>query len=167
MSNTRFSVDPNFDLEKCLASILATDAEQAQAVEKSDLQAADYMHFLREPSNLPLKKQIKIIDNCLTDPAIAENMTALCEFNADNLHDVLRQSAVWESRLQTLCARLHANHPDWTMGQLEDALRSVSNKFGGQPQSPAFKLELARLLMKKKDASIVSSKVREAGRLCA
>lgn len=146
-----FEIDPTFDLTQCLAKLALGGHLQPAAEEvsiKSDVKAADYMHFLREPSSLPVDKQIAIIDNCLASPTVRENMSALCEFNVDGLPDVLRQASAWEVRVTKLAARLQAKYPSWQTLQLIEMLRSTGEKFGGQPESPAFKMQIARALLK-------------------
>jgi len=158
-----FNSAPGFELEKCLTSILSKPQsvdEQRAAVDKLDLEAADYIHFLREPSSIPVSKQIKIIDNCLADPFVRENITALCEFQADNLQNILSHSSAWEARLNNLAIRMQSQYPDWQMPQLIELLRNTGNKFGGQPESAAFKLHIARTLLAQKNSSGLSAKVQ-------
>jgi hypothetical protein len=158
-----FEIDSSFELEKCLTSIFSKvqsfSGERAE-IDKLDLHAADYIHFLREPSSIPLSKQIKIINNCLADSSVRENMTALCEFQADNLQNILSQSALWEARLSTLASRLQSQYPDWELAQLIELLRSTANKFGGQPEASAFKLTIARSLLVQKNSAVLSTKVQ-------
>ncbi|MDR3615799.1 MAG: hypothetical protein P4L53_19730 [Candidatus Obscuribacterales bacterium] len=161
--NYLVSSDSTFDLEKCLTTIFANGhsvMDQRPEIDRLVLQAADYIHFLREPSSIPLSKQIKIINNCLADSSVCENLTALCEFQADNLQNILGQSVVWEARLSNFAVRLQAKYPDWQLSQLVDLLRSTGNKFGGQFESSAFKLNVARTLLAKKTSTGLSARVQ-------
>ena len=102
----------------------------------------------------------KIINNCLADSSVRKNMSALCEFQADNLQNILSQSAAWEFRLSNLAIRLQAQYPDWQIPQLIEVLRSTGNKFGGQSESSAFKLSIARTLLGQKNTTALSAKVQ-------
>jgi hypothetical protein len=159
-----FKSEPDFELERCLQSIFAKTASEHELYTTEshgvDLQAADYIHFLRDLKSIPLSKQKKIIDNCLADSAVRENMSALCEFENENLPGILSQSAAWESRLYRLAERLQSHHPEWQLPQLIELLRNMGNNFGGQPESPAFKLSLARTLLTQKGAVKLSTKVQ-------
>ncbi len=151
-ANAQFIVLPfvpaSFDLARCLQRVEAEVPVSSGSPGKQEAKAEDYVNFLRNRQAMPLERQRQVIDAAITSQSVRENLTAISGVVPDQLPRVLRQSGVWEARIDLIVARLTEKFKAVKPAEIEAVVRSVGEKFGGQPEASHFKQELIKSLAK-------------------
>jgi hypothetical protein len=70
---------------------------------------------------------------------------------------VLRDSAVWEIRALNVLEKVKQKFPEIPTSKLEESIRLAGAQNGGQPQAPAFKRSLMKLIARQQLAARLSS----------
>jgi hypothetical protein len=151
-----------FNLGQCLKRIEADVPTNVNKAARQQAKAEDYVSFLRDRQAMPMEKQRQVIESAIASAAVRENLTAISTVIPDTLPRVLRQSGVWEARVDQVVARLAEKFPSLKPGQIEVTVRSIGEKFGGQPEALKFKGDLIKALAKEDFNSRFSPELRAA-----
>jgi hypothetical protein len=151
-----------FNLGQCLKRIESDLPTNVNKASRQQAKAEDYVTFLRDRQTLPVERQRQVIESAIASAAVRENLAAISTVIPDQLPRVLRQSGVWEARVDQVVARLAEKFPALKPAQIEATVRSVGEKFGGQPEALKFKEDLIKALAKQEFNFRFSPELRAA-----
>jgi hypothetical protein len=173
-----FSPVPDFDLAGCLAKIEKTVPPNVDKPVDSLAKAEDYLQFSRGRRKLSIETQRAVVASAVSSAAVRKNIGHLSDgvgvgggsdvFNigieahkgangGDLARKVLRDSAVWEIRALHVLEKIQQKFPEIPANKIEESVRMAGVLNGGQPQAPAFKKSLMKLIARQQMAAKFSS----------
>jgi len=155
-----FQAKENFDLSACLKQIERSHKPNVDKPVEELPKAEDYLQFSRDRQKLSLDKQRLVISAALSSPAVRKNIGVLSNFAVDTAPRVLRDSAVWELRSSNIVDKLKGSFPSIPENKIQDLVRKMGEKFGGQSESPLFREELLKTLARQEILSKVTADVK-------
>jgi hypothetical protein len=157
----KFSAPASFDLADCLQQLETRYEANVDKAIGNVACADEVLQFVRSPRELDLQTQRRVISSAIASSKVRDSIGALDNFSSDHSPRVLRDSGVWESRIQRIANKIAAKYPNLDRKELEKAIRETGEDFGGQADAPAFKQALSKRVTRLEVARKTSAAVRE------
>jgi hypothetical protein len=145
----RVNIDPAFDLEKTLASLVHAPVVDFGQNLKSIPDEAELARFLTNRQQMIMARQKQIVTAIASKEAVRESFIKVAEATAmTKLSAILQTSGVWEVRTLRFTQKLAEKFPALSRDRVRDEIRKAGEEFGGQPETPEFRRELVKRLTK-------------------
>jgi hypothetical protein len=147
-----FTNQPNFNLARSLSQVANRTAETTKRPSPS---AEEYVKLLKEPERLSVEQQQNIVAAAATHGWVRQNLS-----ESDSLltpvPQILGSLADWSARVERLAAKLAPRFASVAPQKLKQLIRETGEHCGGQPESPEFKQQLLKTLVKEEFAAKLS-----------
>jgi hypothetical protein len=157
-----FSPVTNFDLATCLENIENNTAPNVDKPVDSLAKAEDYVQFSRDRRQMSTERQRLVVASAVSSSTVRKNIGHLSTGGKDVTGKVLRDSAVWEVRALEVLEKIQKKFPEIPATYIEESIRFAGAEYGGQPQAPAFKKNLLKLIASQQLAAKSSANLSSA-----
>jgi len=145
----RVNIDPSFDLEKTLTSLVGAPVVDFGQNLKSLPDEAELARFLTNRQQMILARQKQVVTAIASKEAVRESLIKVAEATAlTKLSNILQSSGVWEVRTLRFTQKLAEKFPALSRDRVRDEIKKAGEEFGGQPETPEFRRELIKRLTK-------------------
>lgn len=145
----RVNLDPAFDLEKTLLSLVNAPVVDFGQNLKSLPDEAELARFLANRHQMILARQKQIVTAIASRQAVRELFVKVAEATPwAKLSQILQTSGVWEVRTLRFTEKLVERFPSLSRDRVRDEIKKAGEEFGGQPETPEFRRELIKRLTK-------------------
>jgi hypothetical protein len=133
------------DLSQILANVPpATSKPTSAAPDSSEL-----LKFLTDRSGLTQARRKEIAEWILSDSAVQTKLEQVAKLSSTGtLSRMLSASSAWNVRVEKLATKLAPKFKRLTKEQLKEIVAKTGEKFGGQPEAPAFRQALIKTAMR-------------------
>ncbi|MCC7532115.1 MAG: hypothetical protein IT342_26665 [Candidatus Melainabacteria bacterium] len=145
----RVNIDPSFDLEKTLASLVTAPVVDFGQNLKSLPDEAELARFLTNRQQMIMARQKQVVTAIASKEAVRQSFIKVAEATAmTKLSNILQASGVWEVRTLRFTQKLAEKFPALSRDRVRDEVRKAGEEFGGQTETPEFRRELIKRLTK-------------------
>jgi hypothetical protein len=102
------------------------------------------------------------VASAVSSSTVRKNIGHLSTGGKDVTGKVLRDSAVWEVRALEVLEKIQKKFPEIPATYIEESIRFAGAEYGGQPQAPAFKKNLLKLIASQQLAAKFSANLSSA-----
>ncbi len=145
----RVNVDPSFDLEKTLQSLVNAPVIDFAQYLKSLPDEAELARFLTARQKMIMARQKQVVTAIASKESVREAFVKVAASTAQTkLSAILQTSGVWEVRTLRFTQKLSEKFPALSRDRIREEVREAGEEFGGQPETPEFRRELVKRLTK-------------------
>lgn len=145
----RVNIDPSFNLEKTLMSLVAAPVVDFGQNLKNLPDQAELARFLTNRQQMIMARQKQVVTAIASKEAVRESFIKVAEAVAlTKLSNILQTSGVWEVRTLRFTQKLVEKFPALSRDRVRDEVRKAGEELGGQPETPEFRRELIKRLTK-------------------
>lgn len=145
----RVNIDPNFDFEKTVLSLVNAPVVDFGQNLKSLPDETELAKFLSNRQQLIMARQKQVITAIASKEAVRDSLVKVAQTTQwGKLPSILQSSGVWEVRTLRFTQRLCEKFPSLNRDRIRDEIRTAGEEFGGQPEAPEFRRELIKRLTK-------------------
>lgn len=147
--HVRVNIDPAFDLEKTLTSIVNAPVVDFAQNLKNLPDEAELARFLTNRQEMIVARQKQIVIAIASKDAVRDSFIKVAETTPwGKLSQILQTSGVWEVRTLRFTEKLVEKFPSLSRDRIKEEIRKGGEEHGGQPDAPEFRRELIKRLTK-------------------
>ncbi|MCC6978247.1 MAG: hypothetical protein IT343_07985 [Candidatus Melainabacteria bacterium] len=147
--HVRVNIDPAFDLEKTLTSIVNAPVVDFAQNLKNIPDEAELARFLTNRQEMIVARQKQIVIAIASKDAVRDSFIKVAETTPwGKLSQILQTSGVWEVRTLRFTEKLVEKFPSLSRDRIKEEIRKGGEEHGGQPDAPEFRRELIKRLTK-------------------
>ncbi|MBA3856488.1 MAG: hypothetical protein C0507_06205 [Cyanobacteria bacterium PR.3.49] len=147
--HVRVNIDPAFDLEKTLTSLVNAPVVDFAQNLKNLPDETELARFLTNRQEMIVARQKQIVTAIASKDAVRDSFIKVAENTAwGKLSQILQTSGVWEVRTLRFTEKLVEKFPSLSRDRIKEEIRKGGEEHGGQPDAPEFRRELIKRLTK-------------------